>query len=178
MADQYAENGYYTLIPDLFNGDALSLNRPEGFDLMAWLTKGTGGNNPHTYEAVDPIVEKSIKYLQEKGFKKIGAVGYCFVRIFGCSIELGVTDWTQGAKYVVRFMPKGKGIDVGFLAHPSCVPSHNPHNRIPINQLTTTSQFRRRIRALSNQRPVVYRSRRNRPNLPRGEAPQIRDHPR
>lgn len=81
MADQYAENGYYTLIPDLFNGDPLTLNRPDGFDLMAWLTKGTGGNNPHTYEAIDPIVEKSIKYLQEKGFKKIGAVGYCFVSL-------------------------------------------------------------------------------------------------
>jgi hypothetical protein len=84
MADQYAENGYYTLIPDLFNGDALTLNRHADFDFQAWLTKGTGGNNPHTIEAVDPIVEKSIKYLQEKGFKKIGAVGYCFVRIFNC----------------------------------------------------------------------------------------------
>jgi len=104
IADQYAANGYYTLIPDLFNGDAMTLNRPEGFDFQAWLTKGTGGNNPHTYEAVDPIVEKSIKWLQEKGFKKIGAVGYCF-----------------GAKYVVRFLPKGKGIDVGYAAHPSFV---------------------------------------------------------
>jgi hypothetical protein len=25
----------------------------------------------------------------------------------------------QGAKYVVRFMEKGKGIDTGYLAHPS-----------------------------------------------------------
>jgi len=104
MADQYAANGYYTIIPDLFNGDALALNRPDGFDLMSWLTKGTGGNNPHTYEAVDPIVAKSIKYLQEQGFKKIGAVGYCF-----------------GAKYVARFMASGKGIDVGYVAHPSFV---------------------------------------------------------
>jgi len=104
IADQYAANGYYTLIVDLFNGDALSLNRPDDFDIKAWLTKGTGGNNPHTFEAVDPIVEKSIKYLKEQGFTKIGAVGYCF-----------------GGKYVVRFMPTGKGIDVGFVAHPSFV---------------------------------------------------------
>jgi len=104
MADQYAANGYYTLMPDLFNGDPMSLNRSEDFDFMKWLTEGTGGNNPHTTAAVDPIIEQSIKWLQEKGYKKIGAVGYCF-----------------GAKYMVRFMPKGKGIDVGYCAHPSFV---------------------------------------------------------
>ncbi|KAK0120461.1 hypothetical protein ONS96_010675 [Cadophora gregata f. sp. sojae] len=104
IADQYAANGYYTLIPDTFNGDPLSINRPAGFDLHAWLTKGSDGKNPHTYEAVDPIVERSIKYLQEQGFKKIGAVGYCF-----------------GAKYVARFMAAGKGISVGYVAHPSFV---------------------------------------------------------
>jgi len=104
MADQLAANGYYVVMPDLFNGDPMTLNMPAGFDFMAWLTKGTGGNNPHTYEFVDPIVEKSIAFLQEKGYKKIGSVGYCF-----------------GAKYVVRFQTKGKGIDVGFVAHPSFV---------------------------------------------------------
>jgi dienelactone hydrolase len=82
MADQFAANGYYTIIPDLFNGDKLGLNHPAGFDFMSWLTTGTGGKNPHTVKAVDPIVEKSIKFLQEKGFKKIGAVGYCFVSAF------------------------------------------------------------------------------------------------
>lgn len=79
MADQYAANGYYTLIPDLFNGDSLSLNRPEDFDFVAWLTKGSTGDNPHTFDHVDPIVQKSIDYLKQQGYKKIGAVGYCFV---------------------------------------------------------------------------------------------------
>ncbi|ESZ93850.1 dienelactone hydrolase [Sclerotinia borealis F-4128] len=102
MADQFAANGYYTIMPDLFNGDPLTLNRPEGFDFMHWLTQGTDGNNPHTYTYVDPIIEKSIAYLKSKGYTKIGSVGYCF-----------------GAKSVVRFLAEGKGLDVGYVAHPS-----------------------------------------------------------
>lgn len=78
MADDFAANGYYTLIIDVFNGDPLSLNRPADFDLMKWLTGGSDGKNPHTKEAVDPIVEQSLNYLKEKGFTKIGALGYCF----------------------------------------------------------------------------------------------------
>ncbi|KAI1074242.1 dienelactone hydrolase [Whalleya microplaca] len=103
LADQYAANGYLTLIIDVFNGDALSLNRPGDFDFMKWLTQGTTGDNPHTTEAVDPIVEEAIKYLkEEKGVKKLGAVGYCF-----------------GAKYVARHYKSG--IQVGYVAHPSFV---------------------------------------------------------
>jgi dienelactone hydrolase len=97
--------GYYTVIIDLFNGDAMSLNTPAGFDFMDWMTNGTTGNNPHTFQAVDPIVEAGIKYLKkEKGFKKVGGVGYCF-----------------GAKYVARFL-KEQGLDVGYCAHPVSYP--------------------------------------------------------
>jgi len=109
MADQFAANGYYTLIIDLFNGDALSLNRSGDFDFMGWMTKGSDGKNPHLPEAIDPILEKSIAYLKNEGFTKIGSAGYCF-----------------GAKYVVRFMAEGKGINVGYCAHPSYVPNHFP----------------------------------------------------
>jgi len=102
MADNFAANGYTTLILDLFNGDPIQLNRGGNFDFMGWLTKGSEGNNPHTFEYVDPIVEKGIKALRDLGIKKIGAVGYCF-----------------GAKYVVRHYKSG--IEVGFIAHPSFV---------------------------------------------------------
>ncbi|KAL2018426.1 hypothetical protein VTK56DRAFT_845 [Thermocarpiscus australiensis] len=103
IADQFAANGYLTLLLDVFNGDPLPLNRPADFDFMAWLAKGSDGNNPHTKEYVDPIVVDGIKELKEKyGVKKLGAVGYCF-----------------GAKYVVRHYKNG--IDVGYLAHPSFV---------------------------------------------------------
>lgn len=81
MADQYAMNGYYTLLVDLFNGDPVEVNHPPpgpAFDFTAWLTQGSDGKNPHTTEAVDPIVEKALNYLKERGFTNIGAVGYCF----------------------------------------------------------------------------------------------------
>ncbi|KAL2134010.1 hypothetical protein VTI74DRAFT_1215 [Chaetomium olivicolor] len=103
IADQFAANGYLTLLLDVFNGDPVSLNRPPGFDIMDWLARGSDGNNPHTKEAVDPIVVDGIKALKEEyGIQKIGAVGYCF-----------------GAKYVVRHYKHG--INVGYVAHPSFV---------------------------------------------------------
>lgn len=103
MADQFAANGYTTLLVDLFNGDPIPVNSMGKIDIMKWLTEGSDGKNPHTKEAVDPIVVAAIKHLKEElGIKKIGAVGYCF-----------------GAKYVVRHYKDG--IDVGYIAHPSFV---------------------------------------------------------
>lgn len=79
MADQYAANGYLCIVIDLFNGDALPENFSADFDLMKWLAQGSTGDNPHTAEAIDPIVAEAIKWLKsEKGIKKLGAVGYCY----------------------------------------------------------------------------------------------------
>ncbi|EED16216.1 dienelactone hydrolase family protein [Talaromyces stipitatus ATCC 10500] len=99
IADQFASNGYFVFMPDLFHGDPVALNPPEGFDLFKWLSG-------HPKETVEPIVEASITELREKyKVKKIAAVGYCF-----------------GAKYVVRHLhPQQNKIDVGFIAHPSFV---------------------------------------------------------
>lgn len=102
LADNYAAQGYTVLMPDIFNGDALSLNRPGDFDFVKWITEGSDGKNPHTPAAVDPIIVKSIKALRDLGVTKIGAVGYCF-----------------GAKFVVRHYKSG--IDAGFVAHPTNV---------------------------------------------------------
>ncbi|KAF4951853.1 hypothetical protein FSARC_12803 [Fusarium sarcochroum] len=102
MADQFAANGYTTIIPDLFNGDVLPSPMPEGFDVMGWINKGGDGNSPHLPPQIDPVIVETIKYFKEQGATKIGAVGYCF-----------------GAKYVVRNYKEG--IDVGYTAHPSFV---------------------------------------------------------
>ena len=79
VADQFAANGYLALIPDLFNGDAVPLNKFGKMDVMKWLVEGSDGKNPHTKDYVDPIVVEAIKALKEQyGAKKIGAAGYCF----------------------------------------------------------------------------------------------------
>lgn len=88
-------------MPDLFHGDPVPLNKPDDYDIMAWL-KGPPGHMPNR---VDPVIEEVIKELRGKhGVKRLGAAGYCF-----------------GAKYVVRFAAEGKGVDVGYVAHPSFV---------------------------------------------------------
>ncbi|OAA63692.1 dienelactone hydrolase [Niveomyces insectorum RCEF 264] len=103
MADQFAAHGYTCVIPDIFAGDALALNRPPGFDLKAWIAQGSDGKSPHIPATIDPIVEATIAAIKTQlGFKKIGAVGYCF-----------------GGKYAVRHYKTG--IEVAFLAHPSFV---------------------------------------------------------
>lgn len=105
IADQFAANGYFVAMPDLFEKDPIPLNRPESFDIMQWLQKGGPEGKGHGPGQVDPIVTQVIKELREKyGVKKLGSVGYCF-----------------GAKYVARFLAQGKGLDVGAMAHPSFV---------------------------------------------------------
>lgn len=87
-------------MPDLFHGDPVPLERPEGFDMAKWRAGPPG----HGTATVDPVVDTVIKELRVKlGVKRIGAVGYCF-----------------GAKYVVRFLKDGL-VDVGYIAHPTLV---------------------------------------------------------
>ncbi|EXJ93180.1 esterase/lipase [Capronia epimyces CBS 606.96] len=107
IADQFAANGYFVLMPDLFDGDAIPLNRPGDFDIQAWLK---GEYHPkkiaHLPPVVDPIIDACLVEMRTKyKVKKIGAVGYCF-----------------GGKYVVRHLrPDAGKIDAGYTAHPSFV---------------------------------------------------------
>lgn len=99
IADQYAANDYFVVIPDLFNGNTVPLNPPADFDLMKWI-----GSELPKVPTVDAIIEDVIKELHGSyGVKKLGGVGYCF-----------------GGKYVCRFLKEGK-LDAGFTAHPSFV---------------------------------------------------------
>lgn len=73
-------------------------NGKGSFDTMSWL-------KTHPTEILDPILDAVIKGLKtDHGITRIGSVGYCF-----------------GGKYVIRFLASGKGVDAGFVAHPSFV---------------------------------------------------------
>ena len=94
LADGFAARGYAALLIDALNGDPVPLNvplaGPRAFDLMGWLAHGSDGENPHTPEAVDPIVEAALAFLRrEKGFRKVAAVGYCFGAKV-CSLSLSL----------------------------------------------------------------------------------------
>ncbi|KIW23500.1 uncharacterized protein PV07_11693 [Cladophialophora immunda] len=107
MVDQLAANGYFVVMPDLFYGDAIELNKIGELDIPKWFAGGYSakgiGHGPST---VDPIVETCLSEMRAKYHcKKIGAMGYCF-----------------GAKYVVRYLrPDQAQIDVGYAAHPSLI---------------------------------------------------------
>ncbi len=88
-------------MPDLFHGDAVPLNRPETYDLLAWL-RGPPG---HTPERVDPVVNAVLRSMRELyGCVRIGGVGYCF-----------------GAKYVIRQLEIPGLLQAGYICTPSMV---------------------------------------------------------
>ena len=74
MADDFAAQGYLTVVPDLFNGDSLN---PESFysgkvDFPQWLAR-------HDTTTVDPIADIVIGHLKDAlKVKKLAGVGYCF----------------------------------------------------------------------------------------------------
>ncbi|CDM37954.1 hypothetical protein DTO013E5_8273 [Penicillium roqueforti] len=105
IADQFATNGYFVMMPDLFHGDPVPLNKPGEFDMQKWrMGEYHPQGKAHLPIDIDPIVETCIREMHTNfNCKKLGAVGYCF-----------------GGKYVVRHLLPGK-IDVGYTAHPSHV---------------------------------------------------------
>jgi dienelactone hydrolase len=74
LADDFATNGYLTVIPDILNDEALPLDALESgkVDIASWGAR-------HGPKEVDPVVESTIAYLRRHlGIKRIGGVGYCF----------------------------------------------------------------------------------------------------
>ena len=150
-------------MPDLFYGDPIPLNRPGDFDLQKWMKGGYGEKGiAHLPPTVDPIMDACIVEMRTKmGIEKLGAVGYCF-----------------GAKYVVRHLRPDQGkFDVGYCAHPSFVEKDELLDiKGPFAISAAGESFVRGRLVLSTDADEIQFSR-NRPNLPRREAPRDRGDP-
>ncbi|KAF7316065.1 Dienelactone hydrolase endo-1,3,1,4-beta-D-glucanase [Mycena indigotica] len=79
LVDDFARNGFYTVMPDMFEGDPVPADALDtvthrlnpSFDRERWFAA-------HSPEKVLPIVERVVKALQARGITKIAATGYCF----------------------------------------------------------------------------------------------------
>ncbi|KAI8970925.1 alpha/beta-hydrolase [Trametes punicea] len=73
LVDDFARNGFRTIMPDLFQGDPYpedALNR-EDFDRDAWRSR----HGPETWK---PVLDAIVSTLQASGITWIGTTGYCF----------------------------------------------------------------------------------------------------
>ncbi|KAF1848324.1 esterase/lipase [Cucurbitaria berberidis CBS 394.84] len=84
IADQFATNGYFTVIPDVFNGNECPFPTPESFDLQEYFKTKIPG-----VPQVDPMYESVIKHLREElGVKRLGGVGHCFGGKYVCAYRI------------------------------------------------------------------------------------------
>jgi dienelactone hydrolase len=73
IADQLAANGYFVLMPDLFYGDAVSLDQKGALDIPKWFNGDYHEKNiAHTLPVIDVIVEKVVAEMRSKYNVKIG----------------------------------------------------------------------------------------------------------
>lgn len=98
LADQFSENGYFVLMPDIYMGDPVPPNPPAGVDLFStWLPN-------HQPDVTRPVIDKVMEGIKKQyNPDYIASVGYCF-----------------GAKYVVQLLGEG-AIQSGSICHPSFV---------------------------------------------------------
>ncbi|KAF4555078.1 Hydrolase tropI-like protein 1 [Elsinoe fawcettii] len=98
VADSFGAQGYYTVVPDLFRGDPVPVDRPPTFNITEWQSRNQPAN-------IDPVIELTLNEIRTNtNIQRIGVVGYCF-----------------GGKYVARWLGRNAGIDAGYTAHPSNV---------------------------------------------------------
>jgi len=74
LADDFAHNGFKTIVPDYFNGDAApadAMNPGSTWSLGDWFGK-------HGPDASRPPVDKVIEGLKKEGVTTFGVLGYCF----------------------------------------------------------------------------------------------------
>ncbi|KAJ7483300.1 dienelactone hydrolase endo-1,3,1,4-beta-D-glucanase [Mycena latifolia] len=126
LVDDFARNGFKTILPDYMYGDPVPADAMLGgdFDIGKWIAK-------HSRVETRPLLDKVIAALKADGVTTFGAVGYCF-----------------GGRYVFDLAFDGI-ITAAATAHPSLlqVPAdlekYVETSKVPllINSCTTDSQF-------------------------------------
>ncbi|KII87467.1 hypothetical protein PLICRDRAFT_43106 [Plicaturopsis crispa FD-325 SS-3] len=96
LADDFANNGFKTIVPDYLHGDSIPAEALESgnFDIMKWFPN-------HGNDQTRPPLDAVIAALKAEGVTKFGAVGYCF-----------------GARYVFNLAFENV-IHVSVVNHPS-----------------------------------------------------------
>ncbi|KAJ7102845.1 dienelactone hydrolase endo-1,3,1,4-beta-D-glucanase [Mycena epipterygia] len=94
LADDFARNGFKTIVIDLFSGDPISVDPPPGFDRTKW-------GASHGPAQTRPIIDSVLDALKEKGVTTFAGAGFCF-----------------GARYVFDLAFEGI-IKVSVVSHPS-----------------------------------------------------------
>ncbi|KAJ7074716.1 chlorocatechol-degradation protein [Mycena amicta] len=82
LADDFARNGFKTIVPDLFEGDPIPVQPPPDFNREEWSAK-------HGPAQVRPIVDTVLTALKEQGVTDFAGTGFCFGAryIFDLSFE-------------------------------------------------------------------------------------------
>jgi dienelactone hydrolase len=74
LADDFAANGFKTIVPDYLNGDPIhpdALNPGSTFDIGSWFPG-------HSADKTRPPIDKVVEALKSAGVTDFAAVGYCF----------------------------------------------------------------------------------------------------
>ncbi|KAJ7204139.1 Alpha/Beta hydrolase protein [Mycena pura] len=75
LVDDFARNGFQTVMPDILDDDAVPASlldpNPPPFDIKAWIAS-------HGRERTRPIVDRVVAALREEGITALAATGYCF----------------------------------------------------------------------------------------------------
>jgi len=74
LADDFARNGFKTIVPDILAGDPIpadALDAGSSFDFGKWVSK-------HLANTYRPIIDKVVAALKEQGVTKFAATGFCY----------------------------------------------------------------------------------------------------
>lgn len=93
LADEFAANGYFVVMPDLFFRDSVPQSPDDDFEYDLW-------EMCHPPASAESVIRTVLVEMRKAGAKRIGGVGY-----------------TIGARYLAKYMSPSQ-FYAGFMGHP------------------------------------------------------------